>query len=142
MATLYLSGGGLGRSAHAWPEALRWLAAQPGPLLLASIASDDDRQARTLPVQSEVKVAYDAAQQRITVALPAAHAALARGKINFYRPSDAKLDREAKLLVNTVGEQVLDAKPLRPGLWKIRVQWTIGGEDYYFDQTVVIAPHS
>jgi len=48
MATLYLSGGGLGRSAHAWPEALRWLAAQPGPLLLASIASDDDRQARSL----------------------------------------------------------------------------------------------
>ncbi len=48
MATLYLSGGGLGRSAHAWPEALHWLAAQPGPLLLASIASDDDRQARTL----------------------------------------------------------------------------------------------
>jgi hypothetical protein len=48
MATLYLSGGGLGRSAHAWPEALQWLAAQPGPLLLASIASDDDRQARTL----------------------------------------------------------------------------------------------
>jgi hypothetical protein len=48
MATLYLSGGGLGRSAQAWPEALHWLAAQPGPLLLASIASDDDRQARTL----------------------------------------------------------------------------------------------
>jgi hypothetical protein len=48
MATLYLSGGGLGRSAHAWPEALHWLAAQPGPLLLASIASDDDRQARSL----------------------------------------------------------------------------------------------
>ena len=48
MATLYLSGGGLGRSAYAWPEALEWLAAQPGPLLLASIASDDDRQARTL----------------------------------------------------------------------------------------------
>ena len=48
MATLYLSGGGLGRSAHAWPEALQWLAAQPGPLLLASIASDDDRQARIL----------------------------------------------------------------------------------------------
>ena len=48
MATLYLSGGGLGRSAHAWPEALRWLAAQPGALLLASIASDDDVQARTL----------------------------------------------------------------------------------------------
>ncbi len=98
-----------------------------------------DRQARTQPIQSEVKVAYDVAQQRITVALPATHAALARGKINFYRPSDAKLDREAKLSVNANGEQTLDAKPLRPGLWKVRVQWTVGGEEYFFDQTVVIA---
>ncbi len=81
-----------------------------------------DRQVRTLPVQSEVKVAYDAAQQRITVALPAAHAALARGKINFYRPSDAKLDREAKLSLNAVGTQDLDASLLRPGFWKSRVQ--------------------
>ncbi len=48
MATLYLSGGGLGRSAQAWPEALDWLAARPGPILLASLASDDDRQAQTL----------------------------------------------------------------------------------------------
>jgi hypothetical protein len=98
-----------------------------------------DRQARTLPVQSEVKVAYDAAQQRITVALPAAHAALARGKINFYRPSNAKLDRELKLSLDSAGEQTLDAKPLQPGLWKVRVQWTVAGEEFYFDQTVVIA---
>ena len=48
MAILYLSGGGLGRSAHAWPEALHWLAEQPGPMMLASIASVDDRQARSL----------------------------------------------------------------------------------------------
>jgi hypothetical protein len=101
-----------------------------------------DRQARTLPVQSEVKVAYDAAQQRITVALPVAHAALARGKINFYRPSDAKLDREAKLSLNAVGTQELDATLLRPGFWKIRVQWTVNGEEYYFDQAFTIAPNS
>jgi hypothetical protein len=100
-----------------------------------------DRQARTLPVQSEVKVTYDAAQQRITVALPAAHAALAWGKINFYRPSDAKLDHELKLALNPAGEQAVDAKPLQPGLWKVRVQWTFNGEEFYFDQTVVIASH-
>lgn len=100
-----------------------------------------DRQARTHPIQSEVKVAYDDAQQRITVALPASHAAQARGKINFYRPSDAKLDREAKLSVNAGGEQALDAKPLRPGLWKVRVQWTVAGEEYFFDQAVTIAPN-
>jgi nitrogen fixation protein FixH len=99
-----------------------------------------DRQARTLPFGSTVKVAYDAAQQHITIALPTAHAAQARGKITFYRPADAKLDREAKLSVNAGGEQVLDTKPLRPGLWKVRVQWTAGSEEFYFDQTVLIAP--
>lgn len=101
-----------------------------------------DRQARTLPVQSEVKVAYDAAQQRITIALPAAHAGQARGKINFYRPSDAKLDREAKLSLNAAGTQELDATLLHPGFWKVRVQWTVNGEEYYFDQDFTIAPNS
>ena len=43
---------------------------------------------------------------------------------------------------HVVVAKVLDTKPLRPGLWKVRVQWTVGGEDYYLDQIVVIAPHS
>lgn len=100
-----------------------------------------DRQARTLPVQSQVKVAYDAAHQAISITLPAAHVAQARGKITFYRPANAKLDRELKLMLNPAGEQTLDTKPLQPGLWKVRVQWTFNGEEFYFDQTVVIASH-
>jgi hypothetical protein len=97
-----------------------------------------DRQARTLPVQSQIKVAYDAAQQTIAISLPIAHAAQAQGKITFYRPADAKLDRELKLALNASGEQTVSAQPLQPGLWKVRVQWTVRGEEFYFDQTVVI----
>ncbi|MBI5802256.1 MAG: FixH family protein [Verrucomicrobia bacterium] len=99
-----------------------------------------DRQARTQPLKSQVKVGYDATLQRITVALPASHATQARGRISIYRPSDAKLDRDLKLSLNPAGEQMLDTKPLRPGLWKVRVQWTVSGEDYFFDQTVILAP--
>lgn len=98
-----------------------------------------DRQARTLPVQSQVKVTYDTAQQTIAITLPLAHAAQAQGKINFYRPADAKLDRELKLTLNADGAQTVSTQPLRPGLWKVRVQWTVNGEEFYFDQTVVIA---
>jgi|GEM_PF-260167 len=97
-----------------------------------------DRQVRTLPVLAEVKVGYDPTRQTISIALPAAHAAHARGRINFYRPSNAKLDHELKLSLNASGEQTLDTKPLQPGLWKVRVQWTVNGEEFYFDQTVVI----
>lgn len=48
MARLFLSGGGLGLRADAWPEALDWLATAPAPLHLASLASHDLRQAQTL----------------------------------------------------------------------------------------------
>jgi hypothetical protein len=101
-----------------------------------------DRQSRTLPVQSQVKMNYDAVRHSHAIALPVAHANQARGKITFYRPSNAKLDRETKLALNSTGEQTVDTKPLQPGLWKVRVQWTVSGEEFYFDQTVVIAPQS
>ncbi len=48
MARLILSGGGLGPRADAWPEALDWLATAEAPVQLASLASHDERQARTL----------------------------------------------------------------------------------------------
>ena len=43
-----------------------------------------------------------------------------------------------QLAVNAEGAQRLDAKSLRPGLWKVRVQWTAAGQDYFFDEAVVI----
>lgn len=101
-----------------------------------------DRQARTQPIQSEVKIAYDSALQRLTITLPSSHAQHAHGKVSFYRPSDAKLDRQANLSLNGAGEQVLDARPLRPGLWRIRVQWSVAGAEYFVDQAVTIVPHS
>lgn len=101
-----------------------------------------DRQARTQPLQSDVKLAYDAARQTISIVLPAAHVAQAMGSVVFYRPSDAKLDRVLKLSVNTTGEQTVDATALRAGLWKIRVQWTINGEEFYYEQRITIVPNS
>ena len=64
------------------------------------------------------------------------------GSVVFYRPSDAKLDRVLKLSVNTTGEQTVDATALRAGLWKIRVQWTINGEEFYYEQRITIVPNS
>jgi hypothetical protein len=45
---LILSGGGFGVRVNAWPEALGWLAAAPAPISIASLASDDERQADAL----------------------------------------------------------------------------------------------
>lgn len=47
-AELYLSGGGLGSRAHAWPAAIDWLASREGGIALVSLASADMVQARSL----------------------------------------------------------------------------------------------
>jgi len=99
-----------------------------------------DRVNRTRQTAPEVKVAYDSGQHCITVHLPVAHATLASGTVHLYRPSDARLDQELPLKLAADGSQRLDARQLRSGLWKVRVQWVVAGVEFYHDAPVVIGP--
>jgi len=96
-----------------------------------------DRETRAQ--QLGAKAAYDAAARKIVISLPAAQAAKsATGQIQLYRPSAAGLDQQFKLEPAASGVQMLDAAGLQPGLWKIRVSWTVEGRDYFLDQKIVI----
>ncbi len=97
-----------------------------------------DRLGRTREFARDVAATYDAAQSAITIALPPTHAANAIGTIHFYRPADARLDRELKLALDAQGRQRVDARTLAPGLWKARLQWTVNGQEYFFDLTLII----
>lgn len=96
-----------------------------------------DRVANTRAVQREVSIRYAAGE--IDIALPAEHARRnLTGTVQLYRPSDASLDQNVPLAVGETGGQKIDAKTLRPGLWKVRVTWKVGAEEYYFAQSVVV----
>lgn len=98
-----------------------------------------DSIGRTRPFLGQLAVDYRAAQQTIQIQLPPAHARQTlTGRVKFYRPSDAHLDRELPLQPDGRGAQQFDARPLQPGLWKVRLLWNSGGENFYFDQSVII----
>jgi hypothetical protein len=98
-----------------------------------------DRVERTHRAPSQASVAYDAAGQCITVSLPADQAGREiNGRIELYRPSAAGLDRAVKLAPDGKGVQRLDAAGLAPGLWKVRVSWTVEQQDYFLDEKVVV----
>ena len=100
-----------------------------------------DRVKRTQQLAGQAAVAYDAGSKRITVSLPADQARRAvTGTIQLYRPSESGLDRQIELKVDANGFQSVDAASLRPGLWKVRVSWTAGRQDYFVDQKLVVAP--
>lgn len=97
-----------------------------------------DRQSRTA-ARAGVSVFYESAQQQIVLRLPAADlAARPTGSIHFYRPSNARLDFDLPLAVDATGAQHVPTFKLLGGLWKIRVQWTSGGQEFYYDQSLVL----
>jgi nitrogen fixation protein FixH len=98
-----------------------------------------DRLSRTAAVRGEVSVAYENVQQQIALRLPAAHLeGQLTGTIHFYRPSNAKLDFHVPLTLDASGAQRVPAANLQAGLWKVRVSWTSGGQEFFHDQSLVL----
>ena len=98
-----------------------------------------DRLSRTVAMRGEVSVTYESAQGQVAVRLPAAHRTdKLTGSVHFYRPSNAKMDFELPLAFDGTGVQRVPTGKLQGGLWKVRVQWTNAGQEYFYDQSVVL----
>jgi nitrogen fixation protein FixH len=100
-----------------------------------------DALKRTQDLSSKAGIAYEAASDSVRITLPPEHArAGTRGRIELYRPSAAGLDRTFQLQLDSTGVQTLDAANLRDGLWKVKVFWAFGGQEFSADQNVVVRP--
>ncbi len=97
-----------------------------------------DSMNRSHAVATRTVVTFEPAGQAIVITLPEAQTPGVTGSIHLYRPSDARLDRELPLALATDGTQRLDTKQMADGLWKVRVKWNAGGQDYYLDQPVIV----
>ena len=97
---------------------------------------------RTRRIRDQVRVTHDPAAQQIAITLPPQHASLRpTGTIQLYRPSAADQDREVPLDPDLTGHQALDSRALESGVWRVRVHWTVNGEDYAVEERLVIPKH-
>ena len=100
-----------------------------------------DRQRRAR--ESGALVAYEPEARRIRIALRNAREGQpVSGRVHLYRPSAAGLDRQVSLATDLAGVQFLDAEGLLPGLWKVRVDWMVGSESFFLDQSLVISANA
>lgn len=73
----------------------------------------------------------------LVLQMPAAvNPAVLRGKINLFRPSDAKMDRSFNLLCDSLNQQVIPINGLQPGKWRLKFDWTDGQKGYYQEQVI------
>jgi hypothetical protein len=60
------------------------------------------------------------------------------GTVWFYRPSDPEKDFTLPLLLNDSLRQVFDISRLDQGKWMLKLDWKMGGIDYYFEEEIFI----
>lgn len=105
--------------------------------------SQIDRLNRTARLAEETAIEFHAAARTIELRLPSGHGARQpSGSIQIYRPSDAALDRQVEFAPDTTGAQRIDAREMVSGLWKLKITWQVGGEEFFVDRVVVILPAS
>jgi nitrogen fixation protein FixH len=78
------------------------------------------------------------AAEHVRVRVPAAMASLVRGTVTLYRPADARADRTVALVPAADGTQSLTIAGLAPGLWRLQMQWSADGHDYYAERDIRI----
>ncbi|MDB6059069.1 MAG: nitrogen fixation protein FixH [Verrucomicrobiales bacterium] len=98
-----------------------------------------DRVERSRPVDAQVAVSYDLQSAKLTVQLPSDSRKGAFGRIELYRPSDSRQDKNIKLAADQNGKQQIDVRDLKGGLWKVRVSWTSSGQEYFIEKPITIS---
>lgn len=94
---------------------------------------------RTAPFAKLIRVETDPAAEELFLSLPPQLIGPeTAGRIEFYRPAAASLDRTVRLQLNPEGAQRLNLSGFEPGLWKVRVFWRTGPEDYLVERNLVL----
>jgi hypothetical protein len=92
---------------------------------------------RTQSLGGKASVALDSGRRQIVIAVPTEHVGkLADGSVQLYRPSSAGLDRRMNLEPTPEGRQFVDVSAMPHGLWKVRVQWKVGADEFLLDESV------
>lgn len=95
--------------------------------------------ARTAALPAPVQLTYEAAGQLLTLQLPAALAGQpVRGQLHFFRPSDQKLDFTLPLQIAADQRQRISTASVRPGYWRVRVDFDVGPQSYFVDKDLII----
>jgi nitrogen fixation protein FixH len=60
------------------------------------------------------------------------------GEVLLFRPADLHKDRLFRLTLEGDSLQTIDLPDMDPGLWRIKLNWTSGGEEYYLEQSLMV----
>jgi len=60
------------------------------------------------------------------------------GEITFYKPDDATLDFRLSAAADKWHKQYVRTDKMKPGWWKIKLDWESGGHSYYHEEKILV----
>ena len=90
----------------------------------------------TKKLQSPLDIKLDGVKSTVSIIYPVDHTDI-QGKINFYRPSNARLDFEVPVKPSENTQQI-DVKDLTKGKWLVKVNWSDNNVSYFFEKIIFI----
>ncbi len=88
-------------------------------------------------LSTPVKITYAGDKQLVSLSFPEEQKG-ATGKVQFYRPSDAKKDFTIDLKLTETAVQQIPVTSLSKGLWVVKIEWEKSGTAYLKEEKLVL----
>ena len=89
---------------------------------------------------SNAEAVIDSTAEGLLIRFPSQYTAHdIAGTVHLYRPDDKRLDLIVPIGTDSTLTQLMPSALLRPGRWKIKVQWTGKGTEYYAERGIFMS---
>lgn len=92
-----------------------------------------EREKSASTLDREVLI-FDAQGKAMLLDLPLG----AKGSLQLFRPSDARLDRVLPLEITSEGKTKVPLDDLKAGYWRVQLTWTEDGKDFYKEKKITL----
>lgn len=90
-----------------------------------------EREKSAAGLDREVLV-FDSESKSMLLDLPVG----AKGNLQLFRPSDARLDQELSLDIVEEGKTTVPLDKLKSGYWRVQLTWTENGVEFYQEKKI------
>ncbi|MCA6073257.1 FixH family protein [Fulvivirga sedimenti] len=91
-----------------------------------------DRMERTRKLEKQPEIILDRNSGVITIDV--FDSTVDSGEILFFRPSDASMDKRVSFPAS--GKLNIAVNDWEQGLWKVKLSWSVAGDDFYLEEIV------
>ncbi len=96
-----------------------------------------DKLANSQSLEQEVSVSQNGSKSAVEIQFPKDLSNI-RGEIHFFCPSDSRQDFRVPVRPNGDYKQVVSTQNLKPGLWRLKIDWKASRKSYFKEEVIII----